>query len=569
MRMEKRVVKRALAPLAWTLIALIAGWLLWPALNPVHVEGFSASVVALGLHVAQGTVADFMPFAAFDADYFGLTKLGVVLGVDLLSPILGGDGAMRLIMIVSFVVFVAASADLVRRWTSARWIVIAFVLVLTPGVAESAFFYNDNVPAAALTALALAVLNRARSWPLAIITGLLIGCAIAIRTDVVLLAVTAAPLIAWKREGLRRGALSTVIAGAAALAVLVAIFAAVHSSPLDAIRAGAYATKLWNRPAGVLLPIVQFVYFCGLPSLVLILLGIFELRRRRDWRTLALLTGVPLACCAVLVESLWETRQFLTYTPFLCGLAALGVESAMLDLRVGRRFLPALLGVFVLLVLAAPPLGVVVSDGPRELLGRLGGIGLWNNWQVGVRHDLATVEKVVTSLRPGRLTAVLTDGWDDDRYLHLELVEGGFRRSTLPPACDLIGEGMSRADRTLVQLTLLQSFVPYWPALQPQRLEQGALPCLAAVRPTEIILLGRKARIDALLSPRASGRPLGPDISLTRSSPVIAVPLDSNGLAMLDKAYRREATALGQTHDLREANATVASRSAFSRPSGS
>ena len=546
-------------------MVLLAAWLLWPALDPVHVEGFSASVVSLGLHVAQGTVADFMPSAAFNADYFGLTKLGAVLGVAGLSPMLGGDGAMRAIMLASLVVFLGASAYLIRRWSGSGWTVVALVLIVIPGATENAFFFNDNVPAAALLVLALAVLDRAKSWPLALVAGLLIGWAVAVRTDVVLVAVAAAPLITLERQGLRRAALSTVVAGLAAVALLFGVFASVHASPLDAIRAGALANRLWDRTASPLGAAFQFVYFCGWPGFALMLFGLFELAKRRAWRTLALLAGAPLFFSAILLGSLWESRQFLTLLPFIGALAARGAQAALADMRGGRRVLLACVALITLVVFLAPVRRLVISDGPRVLFGRLWGVSLWTDWQAGVRRDMATVDGLVARLPRGRPVAVLTDGWDDDRYLHLRLVERGYRRTPLPPACGAIGEGMGRGDGTLVQLTLLQSFVPYWPALQPQRLEQGALPCLAAVHPVEVVWLGRKGRIDALLDPHP-GRPLGPDLGITRTSPIVALRLDAKGLSALGQAYRREAAAMGGRRDWLQAQAAMVSQTGFSRP---
>ena len=555
-----------LARLAWASLVLLAVWLAWPALDPVHVEGFSASVVSLGLHVAQGTVAGFMPSAPFNADYFGLTKLGAVLGVAGLSPALGGDGAMRAIMVASLVLLLGACADLIRRWSEAPWIVVALVLLLVPGVTENAFFFNDNVPAAALLVLGLAILDRAKSWPLALVAGLLIGAAVTVRTDVVLVAVAATPLITLERQGLRRAALSTIVAGMAAVVMLFAVFASIHANPLDAVHAGARANKLWDRPSSPLRAVFQLLCFCGGPGLALMLLGLSDLTKRRAWRTLALLVAAPLFFCAVLLGSLWESRQFLALAPFLGALAARGARAAIADVRGGRPVLAACLAVFTLAVFLAPPGHPMISDGPRLLIGRLWGVGLWTDWQAGVRRDVAVVEGVIASLPAGRPVAVLTDGWDDDRYLHLQLVERGFRRTALPFPCGPIGEGMRRGDRTLVQLTLLQSFVPYWPVLQSQRLEQGAVPCLTAVRPAEVILLGRKARIDALLHPHPGQRPLGPDLGATRTSPIVAVRLDASGLARLGEAYSREAAAMGGKRDWLEAQAAVVSQTGFSRP---
>ena len=65
--------RRGFLRLAVVLSAVI---LLVPALTPAHVEGFSASIVSLGLHLRDGNISRFDGLYPLNVEFFGLTRLG-------------------------------------------------------------------------------------------------------------------------------------------------------------------------------------------------------------------------------------------------------------------------------------------------------------------------------------------------------------------------------------------------------------------------------------------------------------------------------------------------------------
>ncbi|MEO7688404.1 MAG: hypothetical protein ABIS51_03895 [Sphingomonas sp.] len=553
--------------LPWLAILVAALWFFLPALHPVHVEGFSASVVALGVHLSRHSIADFMPFAPFNADYYGLTKLGTVLGISALSPLFGGDGALRLIMIVGLVFLLAASAFLIRRWSGARWTIVAATILIMPVIAESSFFFNDNVPAAAFCLVALAVLSHWRSWTAMVAAGVLIGISVATRTDMVLVAVVAVPLLVTEGQDLKRAAIGTVVAGIAALVTLFGIFALVHSSPLDAIQAGKLAVQLWDRPPSALTHLNQFVYACGLPALALLLLGAASLWRKREWRRLALLVGVPLLFNLALLGKMWEVRQFLILAPFLGALAARGLEELLADLTAGRPIMPIALGLLSLFVIAGPVSGLGLSDGPRVLSGRIWGISLWRDWQGAVDRDFGRIDRLIASAPSGGPLVVLTDTWNEDRYLHLQLLQHGFHRIPQPASCNMLGVTMQQGGRTVVQLTLEPSFISYWPKLMPEQLEQGALPCIAALHPQQIMFLAKQDRVAPLLGRQVPDSSTPAALRAVTMSAIITVSLSAADLNTLDAGYRRIADPMrGDAQALlRKSQLAVSAPSVFSR----
>lgn len=473
---------------AWGLLAMVAAWLLSPALHPVHVEGFSAAIVALGVHMAHGTLADFFPSQSFNTDYFGLTKLGAVMGVAGLVKLgLAGERAMRVLMALGAMLLVGGSARLVRYWTGAPWLIVAAVLLLIPGVAETGFFFNDNMLGAGLLVAALALFCDRQGVAATLATGALIGMAIAVRTDLVLVT-PALLLIAWERQPLRQAALTTALAAITAMASLWLIYASVGASPLDALRAGAIAVELWDRPGDLQRQFLSLLLFLGLPALILYLLGLRTSIAAREWRRMALLLGIPLLVNLMLAGKIWEARQLLPLTPFLAAIAAQGAQRLVADWQLGQRRATAAFGVTIAAILLAPPAAVYPSDGPRAVIGRVGAIAGWHAWQARIRGNFALIDEVIATAQGGPPLAIVTDYWDEDRYLHLRLLEQGFRPAAQPRECDSIGQSMTKDGRTILQVSPHQTFLRNSEALYTPRLVQFAMPCLRASPGTPILI---------------------------------------------------------------------------------
>ncbi len=534
--------------LAWLALAVLGTWLAWPVLFAVHVEGFSASIVALGTHLANGTMNAFSPSQPFNTEYFTLTKLGAVLGIAGLERAfgLGGADAMRVLMWGGFALCVAGSAALIRRWSGAPWAIVCAVLLLMPGLFESAFFFNDNVPGAGLMIAALALFRAEREPARWQVTGVLIGLGVAVRIDMVLVC-TAIPLIALETQGWRRGMVATAAVGAVAVAVVFIMFAFVGATPFDAVRAGAIAVDLWQRPGSLFYQFVLMIPFCGVAGLLLVLLGIGGAVRSGGRMRTLLLFGVPLLVNLALIGKVWEVRQLLVLTPFFGTLAALGIVRLVADFRAGNRIVPVTVAALAAAAMVAPPTWLYMKDGPRAVVGRIGGIAIWRSWQTEVDRDFATISTLVPrELAPGTVS-ILTDQWDEDRYLHLVLVDSGvtFIRSPRDSACAYVAS-VAAAPVTVQHITVQQSFVPYWQDIQADRLHTLVSRCLArAFAPQRIFLLARADRMAIFFGKGdvIGSRTVDPRLTAVGYAPIVGMELDAARLARLETVYRRNSTA--------------------------
>jgi hypothetical protein len=552
-------------------LAAIAAWLLHPALTAVHVEGFSASIVSLALHLAAGDISAYDAVFPANLEFFGLSRLGTVLSVAAVVQAFGvsGEWAMRITMWAGFVALVIASCVLVRRWTGASGALAAAPLVLLPGVFESTFFYNDNVLSSAFAVGALAIVASSRRVALTVLAGLLLGYAVVARTDAVLLA-PAVPLILFEQYGRGRTFFArNLLFGFGALIPIVLVFAAFGTTIFDVLHISNYAVALWDRGISIRRHVEEVALFVGIPGAILGALGLWQL------------VGVPVLFNIVCVGKLWQSRQLLPLTPFIAALVVRGWQ--LLAPAAGRRrgAIPrAAVAAAIVFVVAVPTSWVRVDDGPRTMRGRLWSPRLWTRWQHAIDANFRDVRAFVSGAAAGATTAVITDTWDGDRYLHVSLQDAGYASvaaHAIGPTCARTAELFERGAQRVLHVRLHEPFINWTSALTPTRIDAYALPCLDAARPAATYLLAPLARLDRLLGPDLPAtaavvreRADSTDVRIGYYAQ-LPVPLTSGALATLRRSYAADAAATVQrtaaarraTQDLAAAERMLAAQVGF------
>jgi hypothetical protein len=535
----------------WVAIILLGAWMLFPILTPVHVEGFSASIVSLALHLNAGQLADYDHLHPANLEYFTLSRLGTVAFVSILtgSLHLSGDWSIRLTTWLGFAMLATSSFVLVRRWTNASGMATVVALLLIPGLAENSFFYNDTIFAAGLGTTALAVIGTSPTTAGAAISGVLLGAAIVSRLDAVLLA-PAVVLIGYEQHGLGRAFWNRAVVYALCLLLpVVAVPAALHATIMDVYSTTKYAVSLWGESFRPVQHARELSFFLGLPAAVLIALGCLGLSRRRDHARTMLLVGVPTLFNLVALGKIWQSRQLLPLTPFLAALLVIGWRHIS-EPREGERGSALEWTVIALSCFAwfAPIVVVRVSDGPRAPYGRLWTPMLWRRWQQAVDANQVEIRALVEDPRTDS-TAIITDTWDADRYLHLALQERGYREITSSSegeACRKTAEIFAKSDRRILHLRLHQPFLPNWPQLALARLEMWAIPCIAGWRPSRLVRLApfeqlwwseterADSGVEALRSRSFA------TFSKTRYNPQLSVDLPPSDLDALHRGYQKQ-----------------------------
>ncbi|NJL07117.1 MAG: hypothetical protein HC900_01825 [Methylacidiphilales bacterium] len=475
-------------------LALLAGWLIYPILFPVPVEGFSTAIVSLGVHLAQGDLAAFDRLQPFNVEFFALSKLGAVLGVAGLVKALGIDGetALKLLVWGGEALLLVSTFVLVRRWSGASPLIAALAILLVPSMIENGFYYNENVVTAGLAALAL-VCFGARSLILApLIGGALFGIGALIRPDIVLAGVTV-PLLVVEQAGVTRRAVISLLA--AAVGGAVTWFGSLHlmgASIFDVLRVGSHAFELWDRQDAYPRHLREIAIFFGLAGGLLATIGVVALIRQRAWLRLAILLVPIIVVNAMFAGNLWHSRQMLGLAPFAVALTAIGVMQILPSAATSRLglWLRGAVAAAIALILLVPG-RTAYDDGPRDLLGRIPGIIHWRDWQTGVAAEMATIRGVVETDRPG-LRVVITDDWNPDRYVHFAIVQAGFHAqepADIGPACVGIAEPFERGSQRLLHVRLHQSYLKDANALNRERFETMARPCLEAMAPVATVLV--------------------------------------------------------------------------------
>jgi len=560
----------------WIGLAVVVAWLVHPVLTPSHVEGFSASIESLAIHLSHGALADYDRLHPANLEFFALSRLGTVTFVAALVRWTGlsSEGAMRTMMWLGFASLIWASVVLVRRWTGASTMVVVGALLLVPGVSESAFFYNDNVLSAALAVGALALLGTSPGTATTALAGLLFGGGVVARLDAVLLA-PAVVLIAYEqhhrvgRDFVRR---ALVFTGAALVPVLL-VPGSVGASILDVVRISNYAVTLWNRPPSLAPHAREFAYFVGTPAALLVAFGALRLTKDRAFYRLALLSGVPIIFNLVALGKIWQSRQLLPMTPFFAALAVCGFQYLVVDEKEhSRRPLRIATLAVVAIVLFGPIGRLQISDGPRAPYGRFWAPRLWTRWQHAVDENMADIARLISGVNRSATTAIITDTWDADRYLHLQLQRSGFvvqSADRLQSACAKTGELFVKGPTRVIHVRLHQPFLQSWRSLAAQRWQSLGLPCLVATRPSDYFLLSPGSRVIPLLeaSPlhdRLNARSLIATYFATGYDRIVAIRMSSSDIpalsAGLATAAARDAAPNGAPVDLERAEQMMASQ---------
>jgi len=566
-------------------VVLSAVILLVPALTPAHVEGFSASIVSLGLHLRDGNVSRFDGLYPLNVEFFGLTRLGTALAVSLLSRIPGvsGDLAMRVTMWASFVVFLVASAILTRRWTGAGWSAVAVALLLLPGASETAFFFNDNVLSSALALGALVLIALFPGVASAGAAGLAFGAAMLARTDALLIAPAVLLLFYEADRFERRFFVKSALFGACCGVVVFGVLAMFHSTFLDVVRISGYVVTLWNRGWSLLRQAEQGVLFAGIGGAIFAGLGVFQVVRQRDRPTLLLLVGVPLLFNVASLGKLWESRQLLPLTPFVAALVIRGWRYSAPDPGASRWWnMRAILIAVTGFVMLGPLVNYRVDDGPRATIGRLRDLRQWLRWQRAVNADMRDIRRFADDLGSMGLTVVVTDEWTPDRFFHLALQEGGFdvvSATQLPEACRNTAELFARGASRVVHVRLHSPVFRTWEMMLPARASTYGRPCVEALGSRTMFMLGPIDRLQALLE-----RHLGADDIFARRygasrrpgtdrAPITAAKIDVAAIDTIIGTYERFAAVLArirpgfsaQTLDLTQMEAALAAHTGFAQ----
>jgi len=527
---------------------ILTAYLLLPILTPVHVEGFTASVASLAMHLSQDNLANFDRHQPMVGELYGLTKLGWLLATAAIAAALNisATAAMTLLTWISAPVFAGCCVYLVSKWTRCSPILAFFIIILMPGAVESAFFLNDNLFACALFTAALSALYLPQRSAGAILCGTLLGAAILTRTDMVLMSVMV-PLIIFERtDPDRKKLIDLAFAGAICALTVIVPLAIFHATPMDVLKVGSSALKYWDRPTDLLYVGVITFYFLGPALTLLVLGGTVPTVRSLDRWAVARTVLVPIIFISLLFDRLWEIRQLLPLTPLFASLTIVAVRAL---LEGPRTRISAVLhgGLFALLIysLFGPIAGYIVKDGPRVMAGRFANVSNWRTWQYNMSTDLRLLHNV-SNIPSGATRIVIIEHWNEDRYIHLALQEEGYRISrgkaaSCVPISDLYAAPNRRiyVIRPQVRISLRQA--DFTEQMAFSRFSREGLACIASVRPNDVVFVGPENRLSQLMSGATSEQGTSPVTSEDPNHywPLQALKLDAPRLARLLAGYRR------------------------------
>ena len=448
----------SLRRLSGALFVLFSAWMLWPMLFATHVEAFSARLQTMAMLDLRGQfVRDDLAYP-IDLEYFYSTRGGTIHALEWIMRLTHttGDLNFRILIWASFLIFVASSVVFVRRWSlQPVWAALAIV-ILIPGLTDISFFFADNLPSAAMVAVAMALLSRTTPPVTWFASGAALACGILFRTDAILAAPTLF-LIAlldddrrWQRTLF---AWLSTLAGAAA--VLIFAWHRTGVSLLQSLRVAKMYSAIHDSWGDIPSFPRQIALFFG-PGILLIVLGALVRWKRSSRRERLILIVWPAILYVVFLFKAVELRDYLLLgAPFVLLLGATGLSRLLRLLEIGaprqRRLAQAIIAVY-LLTLFLPPM-LTLHDGPRFTTGRIYAPPMWHRWQRTTDQAVQQLQSLADSTPSGGRTLILTTLFQSDRYLHLALLEDGYTQLPLrqDPSCGNV-DTYVKGDRTLFHI---------------------------------------------------------------------------------------------------------------------
>jgi hypothetical protein len=420
-------------------------YLIWPAFSAVHLEGFTAQTQSIALLKSQKPFLEHDPYLPLVSQFIYQTRSAVVDALSLIYRVApnASDSAFQILVLFSFILLIGSSIAFARRQGNVSATFGFFALILTPGIPETAFFFNDNIVSAGLAVAALAVISKTPKIVEWLIAGILLSLAILSRVDAIFMLPVIAGTTFYNVRQPRRRLLACSVCSASILAVLGASSIYHGFSPVDAIAtAHKFILDTGNWKGYVFVRI----YFFGLILAPMLVIGLRinyrNLATRKSYIGILTFVVYPIALI-VLAPKATEVRYIF---PLMAPLVALhggrGIHWVYERFAAAREkpaFLTIGMAIGIALVMFFPTTLVQMRDGPRSVLGRIWSPFLWVSWQESVTSGTVRSRKLVSLLDTGKLAVLVTTHYNDEFFLRLRLIEAGFLPSTTSneyPGCN-------------------------------------------------------------------------------------------------------------------------------------
>ncbi len=419
--------------LFWSCVAIICcAYLIEPIFHSVHLEGFTAQTQSIALLHASNPGLAHDPYLPIVSQFIFQTRSAVVDALSLIYKAWpqAGDIAYRGLVIASFAVLVASSVLFAKRWNGVPVIFSVVALVLTQGIAETAFFFNDNIVSAAFAITSLTLISYFGNAIALMVAGISLAAAILARVDAVFVlpAVVGIVFHSTKINTTRLARLALV--GAAAFLVLAFSAIAHEFSLVDAfvvarrfvLNIDSNSRWLWVR-----------VLFLGLAVLPVLVIGTHLVARKlvvqRSYFGILTFVAYPAALLLAAPKATEIRYIFPLLSPFIAMHVGTGLQWIWRQWQSGigsKATVAKGVTLYIACVMLVPPTIVQLRDGPRALLGRFWTPALWRNWQNSADIGADRFRELAQILDDQQVNIVISTHYNDEFYLRLRLIESGF-----------------------------------------------------------------------------------------------------------------------------------------------
>lgn len=411
---------------------LLCAYLVRPALNAVHLEGFTAQTESLAIMKSRSPAIEHDPYLPLVSQFIYQTRSAVIDTLSLIYTFIpsAGDFAFHALVLASFVLLIISSTVFASRWGGIPPALGVFALVLTQGIPETAFFFNDNIISAALAITSIAFISKEPKKTRWFAAGVLMGVAILSRVDAVFMLPILLGVIFYSNHKFRIRILASSI-------LCITIFLVLSASAIyhgfSLADAFVTASKFVLAEGSFRNWISIRALFFGVIVFPALIVGgwihFHSLKKERAYIGILSFIFYPILLMLLAPKATEIRYIFPLLSPIIAlhaGRGLLWVYQALPSGFGSQTILARAIAIFSLFALFSPPTLVQVFDGPRTLLGRFWSPYLWATWQDSVDTSMTRARQLTNLLEDNRRNVLITTHYNDEFFLRLRLIESGF-----------------------------------------------------------------------------------------------------------------------------------------------
>ncbi len=421
-------------------------YLAFPMLFSVQIEGFSAQIDSIAFLKSINADIVHDPYLPIVTQFITETRSFVIVLLTYMYKIWDGVGeeTFRFLTLASALTLITCSVLFAKVWTNLNWKYSLFAIMLTPGVIELGFYFNDNIVSAALAAISLLLISLKTSNRYVVFSALFFTLATLSRIDAIFIGPIILGIILYKNIGLTPQIKAILIFGVSVLLIYLTHYFLLGFTLIDAL----LIAQLFILDISFLKNLILTkVYFLGLIIIPALAVGLFyaskEFIDKKNYILLISFIIYPILLF-IFAPKATETRYiFPLLTPIIAMYGGKGFNLIYNHMKTNNKgYIKFFITTYIIassIIFFMPPTNIQMKDGPRSITGRAWSPVVWLDWQKSVDNSMNTIDELLNDVKGNKTNVIISLHYNDEFYTRMKLIKSGylpFKAQASYPSCN-------------------------------------------------------------------------------------------------------------------------------------